>query len=141
MRRTTLSAAALAAVFGVAACSNNNAFTAPTDTSTPATAVTETFDGQLTINGAVAHPFAVGRVGNVTARLTATDPSEVTVGMSLGTWNATTNSCVLIVTNDTALGGATIVGTASTAGTFCVRVYDVGKLSRSILYTIDVTHF
>jgi hypothetical protein len=80
-------------------------------------------------------------VGNVTARLTATDPSEVTVGMSLGTWNATTNSCVLIVTNDTALGGATIVGTASTAGTFCVRVYDVGKLSRSILYTIDVTHF
>jgi hypothetical protein len=141
MHRTTLSAAALAAVLGTAACSNNNPFTAPTDTSTPATSVTETFEGQLTVNGAVAHPFAVQRVGGVTVRLTALDPTDVTVGLSLGTWNANSNVCQVILANDTALGGATVVGTASTAGAFCVRVYDVGKLSRAILYTIDVTHF
>jgi hypothetical protein len=141
MRRTTLSAAALAAVFCVAACSNNNPFTAPTDTSTPATSVTETFDGQLTVNGAVTHPFAVQRVGGVTVRLTALDPTDVTVGLSLGTWNGNSNVCQVILANDAALGGATVVGTASTAGAFCVRIYDVGKLSRSILYTIDVTHF
>jgi hypothetical protein len=141
MLRTTLSAAAVAAVFGATACSSNNPFPTPPDTSTPATAVTETFDGQLTVNGAVAHPFAVGRVGTVTVRLTAVDPTDVTIGLSLGTWNANANTCALIITNDAALGGATVIGTASTAGAFCVRVYDVGRLSRSILYTLDVTHF
>ena len=141
MPRTTLYAAVLAAVFGASACSNNNAFTAPTDTSTPATSVTETFDGQLTINGAASHPFAVQRVGGVTVRLTALDPTDVTVGLSLGTWNTNSNVCQATLSNDAALGGATIVGTASTAGAFCVRIYDVGKLSRSILYQIDVTHF
>ena len=137
----TLSAAALAAVFGAAACSNNNPFPTPPDTSTPATPVTETFDGQLTVNGAVAHPFAVGRVGTVTVRLIAVDPTDVTIGLSLGTWNVNSNVCQVILANDAALGGATVVGTASTAGAFCVRVYDVGRLSRSILYTLDVTHF
>ena len=137
MQRTTLSAAALAAVLSAAACSNNNPITAPTDTSTPATTVTETFDGQLTVNGAVAHPFAVQRVGGVTVRLTALDPTDVTVGLSLGTWNANSNVCQVILAND----AATVVGTASTAGAFCIRIYDVGKLSRAILYTIDVTHF
>jgi hypothetical protein len=136
-----LSAAALAAVFCTAACSNNDPFQGPTDTSTPATPVNETFDGQLTINGAVAHPFAVQRVGSVSVRLTAVDPSDVTIGLSLGTWNPNLNTCQLIITNDAAVGGATLVGTASVAGAFCARVYDVGKLSRPILYTLDVTHF
>ncbi len=135
-----LSAAALAAVFCAAACSNDP-LPVPDDTSTPATPVTETFDGQLTINGAVAHPFAVQRVGAVTVRLTAVDPTDVTIGLSLGTWNPNLNTCQLIITNDTAVGGATVVGTASVAGAFCARVYDVGKLSRAILYTLDVTHF
>lgn len=141
MARLTLSAAALAAVCCATACSNDPFFTQPTDTSTPATEVTETFDGQLTINGAMAHPFAVGRVGAVTVRLIAVDPTDVTIGLSLGTWNASLNSCQLIITNDAALGGATVVGSATVVGAFCVRVYDVGRLSQPILYSLSVTHF
>ena len=141
MFRLISSAAALAAVLCATACSNNNPFTAPTDTSTPATEVTENFDGQLTVNGAVTHPFAVQRVGGVTVRLLAVDPTDVTIGLSMGTWNATLNVCQTILSNDGALGGASLVGNAATTGAFCVRVYDVGKLSRSILYTLSVTHF
>jgi hypothetical protein len=138
----TLSAVTLAAALSAAGCSSNNPFlTQPTDTSTPATEVTDTFDGRLTINGAVTHSFAVQRAGTVTARLIATEPTEVIIGVSLGTWNPTTNVCQLIVTNDSAPGGTAVVGTASTNGNFCVRVYDVGRLSQAILYTVNVTHF
>ena len=141
MSRLTPFAVALAAVFGAAACSTDPLFTQPTDTSTPATQVTETFDGQLTVNGGVSHPFAVQRSGAVTARLAAVEPTDATIGLSLGTWNNAGNTCQIILANDAAPGGASVIGTASVAGSFCVRVYDVGKLSRSILYQIDVTHF
>ena len=141
MLRMTLPAVALAAVFGAAACSTDPLFTQPTDTSTPATEVTETFDGQLTVNGGVSHPFAVQRSGAVTARLTAVDPTDVTIGLSLGTWNVAGNTCQIILANDAAPGGASVIGTASVAGNFCVRVYDVGRLSGPILYSLSVTHF
>jgi hypothetical protein len=140
MARTTLSTVALAAVFCVAACSSDPFPTAP-DTSTPPVAVTETFDGQLTINGGVSHPFPVTRIGAVTVTLTALDPADATIGLSLGTWNNASGVCQATLSNDAAPGGATIVGTASVVGAFCTRVYDVGKLSRAILYTVNVTHF
>jgi hypothetical protein len=141
MVRTALSTVTLAAALCASGCNSDPFFTQPTDTSTPATEVTDTFDGRLTINGAVTHSFAVQRAGTVTARLTATEPTEVIIGVSLGTWNPTTNVCQLIVTNDSAPGGAAVIGTASTVGNFCVRVYDVGRLSQAILYTVNVTHF
>jgi hypothetical protein len=34
-----------------------------------------------------------------------------------------------------------VTGTAQQTGNFCVRIYDVGKLTASTNYTIDVTHF
>jgi hypothetical protein len=142
MARITPLALALVAAFSVSACSTNP-FPTPTDTSIPATEVTETFDGQLTVNGAVAHPFAVQRSGTVTLRLLALDPSDATIGLSLGTWNANANVCALTpnLANDSAGGGATVIGTASVPGSFCARVYDVGRLSGPTLYTLNVTHF
>jgi ABC-type Fe3+-hydroxamate transport system substrate-binding protein len=132
----------VAALVASSACTSNNPFfTAPTDTSTPAVAVTETFDGQVTVNGAVTHSFIVSRAGTVTARLTAVDPDTATIGVSLGTWNAGTNVCQIILANDAAPGGTSVVGTASVAGNFCVRLYDVGRLTAPVLYTVDVTHF
>jgi hypothetical protein len=140
MARITPFVLASLTIFGAPACSTNP-FPTPTDTSTPPTEVTETFDGQLTVNGAVTHPFAVQRSGAVTLRLLAVDPADATIGLSLGTWNANSNICQVILANDSAPGGTTVVGTASTIGSFCARVYDVGRLSRSILYTLTVTHF
>jgi hypothetical protein len=132
----------VAALCGTSACSTNNPFlTAPTDTSTPAVAVTDTFDGQVTVNGAVTHSFIASRAGTITAVLTALDPGDATVGVSLGTWNAGTNTCQIILANDAAPAGASVIGTASVAGNFCVRLYDVGRLTAPVLYTVAVTHF
>jgi hypothetical protein len=56
----------------------------------------------------------------------------------LGTWNGT--ACQAVLAKDNAVQGSTLLGTASTAGNLCVRIYDVGFLVSSITYQIDVVH-
>ncbi len=103
--------------------------------------ITETFQGTLNINGAITHPFVVGTPGGVTATLVTVSPNvDVPVGMSIGTWNQTTQSCQIVIANDLALPGRVLVGTAQTSGAFCVRMYDVGRLTESSDYEVSVSH-
>ena len=114
----------------------------PTNPETP-TEVSETFGGTLTVNGAATHPFSVTRAGNVTAQILSTSVEGATVGLSLGTWNG--QACALIITNDNATVASTqtfpVTGTASSTGAFCVRIYDVGRLTGPVDYELRVTHF
>jgi hypothetical protein len=124
------------------ACNTNPFSTLPTDTTaTPAQSVTETLEGRVNVNGATAHPFAVEVAGAVTATLFGVDPSDAVVGISLGTWNSSTNVCQVILANDGAVAGSTIIGTASVAGTFCIRLIDVGKLTGPATYAVSITHY
>jgi hypothetical protein len=125
-----------------AGCGGDDSTNTPT-APTPV-AVTQQFsngdDPPLNPNGGRTHPFAVQQAGTVSAKLTALSPDEtVTVGLSLGTWNG--QVCQVILANDAAVLNTTVTGTAQQTGNFCVRVYDVGKLTASTNYTIDVTHF
>jgi hypothetical protein len=130
--------AALAAVVATG-CNNTSAPTAPTTPQVPT--VTESFASTLTINGAVTHPFLVGTPGTVAATLlTVGTGTDTIVGIALGTWNTTTESCQIIIANDNAVQGRILVGTAQTSGAFCVRVYDVGKLTTATTYDVTVTH-
>jgi hypothetical protein len=71
--------------------------------------------------------------------LSALNPDNTrTVGLSLGTWNG--ESCQTVIARDTTVVGNSIVGTASASGSFCIRVYDVGKLAESTSYDVQVTH-
>ena len=124
-------------MLSTAACGDNT--TTTPDTTTP-TAVTETNSDTLTVNGGKTQPFTVSRAGSVTATVIALDPDPAVVfGLSLGTWNG--SACTLIVTNDNAALNVTVTGTAQAAGTFCARVYDVGKLTAPTNYTLQITHF
>lgn len=102
-------------------------------------AVTETFSGTLNPNGGLTHPFAVQQTGSVSATLSTVSPEGTTIGLSLGTWNGQT--CQIILANDNAVQGNSVVGSATSTGTFCARVYDVGKLAGLTDYEISVTHF
>jgi hypothetical protein len=124
-----------------AGCSSDPFSTVPTDTTTPAQSVTETLEGRVGVNGATAHPFAVEVAGTVTATLSAVEPGDAVVGISLGTWNVGANVCQTIMANDAAVAGNTIVGTATVAGTFCIRLIDVGKLTGPATYSVSVTHY
>ena len=128
----------------------NNAVTNP-GTTTPPTSVTETFEGTVTINGAVTQPFVVQTAGTVVATFTALDPSSVVVngetsdtvvGLSLGTWNGLV--CTIgapTLANDKAKVGVSLTASATATGNYCVRVYDSGSLKQATAYQLTVTHY
>lgn len=138
MRRVTL-ACTLLLPFAAAGCGGDiQTLLAPTP---DPVIVTESFTGTLTRNGATSHPFSISSAGggDVTAVLTAVTPDDTTVvGFSLGTWNGT--GCQAVISNDRATVTAAIVGTATSTGTLCVRLFDIGAVVDPQDYTIEVTH-
>ena len=133
-------AATLAIALSAAACSNNNTVTAPTPTTTPVS-VTDTFNGTLNRNGAASFPFNVSAQGVVYATLTSVADTTVPMGFSLGIWNTTTSVCSMVLSNDAAVQGTTLTGSATNIGQLCVRVYDVGKLVDPLDYQLTVVHY
>jgi hypothetical protein len=142
MRRSMCRAALLVAMFalGTSACGSDDDNTdtqTPTTPTTPTT--TETFEGELKINGASSYAFITATSGTVTTTLTALNPSgSPTVGLSLGTWNG--SACQIIIANDAAAQGAVVTGNVSAATTLCTRIYDAGKLTDTVTYTLTVVH-
>jgi hypothetical protein len=135
--RAPLLAALLAT--GAAACESNNP-TTPDPPTTPST-TTETFTGSLNINGAATFPFTVATAGAVTATLTTVEPdATIPIGLSLGTWNGTLCSVGSGLFNDNALQGAVVTGSAGSLGSLCVRVYDSGKVTGAMTYSVTVVH-
>jgi hypothetical protein len=129
----------LLAAAAAASCSTTDLF-APTP---PAAAVTETYAGTLMRNGAATYSFTISSIAQttgVTATLSSVAPDNtVPIGLSLGTWNGA--SCQIVLTNDRAFVGSTIVGSVNTSGTLCLRVFDVGSLIEDPLsYEVKVVH-
>ncbi|MGE5244584.1 MAG: hypothetical protein ACM3SQ_10200 [Betaproteobacteria bacterium] len=83
-------------------------------------------------------PFTVSEVGGLDITLTSVEPTAQ-LGLALGTLN--NGSCS--VANRTITGpGDTpqLTGTATIAGSFCLQVYDAGKLSGPVTFTVVVLH-
>jgi uncharacterized membrane protein len=138
MSRSARGTAVLLAALAFAGCNNSTTPTAPTE---QVPILTESFAGTLTVNGAITHPFVVGTPSTVTVTLVTLSPdSEAQIGVSLGTWNTTTETCQAVISSDLATQGKVFYGTAQNSGAFCVRVYDVGRLSQQADYEVQVTH-
>jgi hypothetical protein len=129
---------ALILAAGLAAgCGDDDNPTAPTPIAP--NPIFDTFEGTLTPNGGVTNTFVVQRAGEVSA-LIALTPAEAVVGLSLGPMS--TQACSAAIARDNAMNATSILGAASTAGNFCVRVYDAGgTLTGPVAFTITVQHF
>jgi hypothetical protein len=127
----------LAVALGHVACSEDINPAIPSQPNNP---VTETFTDTLTQNGGKTHPFSVTSSGRIDATIRSLAPdSTVTVGLSLGTWNGTAETCATVISNDNATVGTTIVGAADREGRLCVRVYDAaGTLPQPTDYELTV---
>jgi hypothetical protein len=135
-RSITVSVLMLAAALVSAGCAEDDLPTTPTD---PPTEITESIAGTLTPNGGRTHTFTVQRAGEVIARIDSLAP-EATIGISLGPMSV--QACSARVSQDNAVAATTLAGQASSAGTFCVRVYDSqGSLSGPVDYAITLRHF
>ncbi len=103
--------------------------------------VTETYSGRLARNGAVTFPFAVQTTGTLTLTLADLSSDAAALGLSLGTWNGIT--CAAVIANDNAFKFTQVIGAAGSATgstEFCVRIYDVGRLSEPVTFTITLVH-
>jgi hypothetical protein len=137
MRRVTLACTLMLPLLA-AGCGDDPV--TPT-TATTTTVVTDTFTGTITRNGATAHPFPIvsSAGGTVTAVLKTLSPdATATVGMSLGTWNGT--GCQAVISNDRATVASSILGSATSVGTLCLRIFDVGSLNEPQDYEVQVQH-
>jgi hypothetical protein len=119
-----------------AGCDDDAPPTGPTETPT---AITESFSGTVTVNGAVTNPFTITRAGEVSARIVSLSVTDAVIGLSLGTWNG--QVCQIILANDNASTTISSVTGNASAGSFCVRLYDVGKLTGPVDFEVSVTHF
>lgn len=136
MRRTCYGTMLLAAALVVAGCDNDIENRTPTE---PAPTTTDTFTGTINVNGAATHTFATVAAGLVTATLqTVTPDPAIQVGLGLGTWNGT--NCQITLPKDDAVQGNAVIGQVSGAGTLCARIYDVGKMTEALTYTLTVVH-
>ena len=138
--RRPLSQIALMALLALsaAACDDDSTPTTPTTPSPVLT--TETFTGTLQRNGGFTFTFTNTAAGNLSAALNSVDPDTTTpIGLALGTWNGL--ACQIILANDSALEGATVIGSTTAATSLCVRIYDAkGELTGPIAFTISVQH-
>jgi hypothetical protein len=124
----------LCAVLCAAACDDSTLSTA----TTPTTITTQTFTGTLSVNGGKTEQFATTGRGPVNATLTSVNPDTAIIGVSIGVWNGI--SCQLVQINDQAMQGAVVSATVSGVGNLCLRVYDPGKLTGPVDYSVDVSH-
>jgi hypothetical protein len=128
----------LLAATTLAGCSSNDNLPETPTQPTPVQ-ITESFSGNLNVNGARTHSFAVDRAGTVTAQLKALSDQAATIGVSLGTFNG--SACAILLSKTDAVLNSAVTGTAQSTGQFCVWLNDVGKLTAGVDYTIDVTHY
>ena len=138
MQRAFAGVLLVVAALAAGGCDNEIDNPSPTD---PPPTTTETFSGTINVNGAMTHAFNVVVAGRVTATLTAVTPDPaIAVGFALGTWNAASSVCAQSAANDNAVQGAIVPADASGPGALCVRIYDTGKLTGALNYTVTVVH-
>ena len=134
--RALLLAVAVVVIGAMGACSNDNLNIPTPYTPCPCT---DGFSGTLSVNGAFSHTFTITTLGSVTASIVSLAPNSAQlVGFGLGVWNGV--SCTAASSTDIATTGSAITLTASSAGTLCVRLYDVGFITTPVLYQLQVVH-
>src|SRR5262245_50237971 len=136
----------LAMPFFSAACGGSSSSSSTSTAPTPTT-FTETFNGTVG-QGATdfgpadsPHHFTVHVPGNIDATLTDIQPlTTITMGVGLGVWDATSNTCTLQLSSNAAKLNLTLSASVSVAGELCVGVFDVGNVSDSVTYTVVINH-
>ena len=132
--------AIFAAMSGSIACGGDKT---PTQPDAPVYELkTEVFPGTVLTGGVKAFPFTVVNPGNFTLAITALAPvSTLTMGLGLGFWDPAASTCTAIGSSNTATLNLVYSYTPTSAGEYCVSIFDVGNVQVSSDFTLTVTHY
>jgi hypothetical protein len=138
--------AMVATLISATACNNQSDSSATTPTVPTAPTITEpAFTGSLSQGGTPQiFTFTVQQIGPLTITLTqAGPPPTATVGLALGTPTFSTGGtvCTPFAQSNAQVGvnAPQISGTVSSAGGYCLAVYDAGLLAAGSTITFSVT--
>ncbi len=103
------------------------------------TTSTDFFQSSLGRGGAVTHQEIFNYGGPVTVILSSvgTDNST-TVGLAFGIWDGT--ACRVQTSVNTTAGATAQITTTVDAGSYCLRLLDLGTLTSTTLFTVVTTH-
>ena len=132
----SFAAALLLAVAG-AACSKSDTTTSPSTTSTSPT--TLTFASQVSVKGGTSRTFAMTTAGTVKVTLVTLGNGTVVAGLGVGL-PATAAPCSLAQSVVTGPSSSPQIITTADAGTYCVQVFDSGKLTADTEFSVTVEH-
>jgi hypothetical protein len=127
----------LLAMLSAWGCGDDESSTSPTSPSPVYT--TDTFSGTLNAGETGTHPFTAKTGGSITITLSTLSPtSTILMGIGLGTWNGT--ACNTTLQTGAATQGSAFSASATSAGNFCVTIFDIGNITEATSYTITLTH-
>jgi len=135
--RLGVPAAFLAVAFALAltGCGDSTSATAPTTTSP----VTETFTGQLVVGGSASHAFTAVSAGTVSVTLASLGPpADLMVGFGVGIPQTNGASCLLSQSVQTGAATSPQITVQVEAGTYCVRLYDLGTMKSPAAFTVTI---
>lgn len=123
----------------LSACGNDSTTTTPT-TTTRTSPVTESFVSNLTVQGSVWRLVSAQQSGTLTATLSTTDQPGTVVGFGIGLRNGNATNCLVTKDIITTAGSAPQLSAAVDAGSYCVKVFDTGALTRPMNFTVTITY-
>lgn len=100
----------------------------------------ETFSATLAVGGQNNHPFTVDKSGELSARITDLSPTPaVIIGTAL--FQSLGGTCNSLYTRDDFTGlNRDVLQLPINKGSYCVAVYDPGRLMQAQNYTIRISH-
>jgi len=133
----------LALVALTVGCDNSDSSSSGGVTGPTVPLTSQTFTGTVDVGGSSTNTtFVVAQSGEVDVTVTALGPpSNVIMGLAIGIPSTTDSSCAAPASAGQNVQASTspLVGTLQ-AGTYCVKLYDVGYQTAPISYTITVAH-
>ena len=99
-----------------------------------------TYATSITPNGAAARTFSTYDTGSITATLTSVTPA-VPLGLGIGIPRSDGGGCLLTTSVEAASSSTPqLVLSADSASTYCVKVFDVGRVTERAEFSVTVTH-
>lgn len=114
--------------------------TAATATSATTLDTSFTFATTITANGAASRTFSTYNAGTITATLSSVTPAIV-LGVGIGIPRSDGGGCLLTTSVEASSGASPQLSIrADGAATYCVRVFDVGRIPEQASFSLLVTH-